>query len=158
LELAAARKKRRNVIMGFTLLSGIVVAAMVLAVIFQRKNAENEKLRGTAETKTQEAEQRLAEVQQKEQERLAEMQAKLKAEIAKKAVDIKLDAKEEDLRRTLAELQVLYGESQDNLKKAVESQARAEREEAAAKAAKSEAVASKDEAVKAKAEAEAAYL
>jgi hypothetical protein len=60
--------------------------------------------------------------------------------------------------RRLAQLQVLYGDQAELLKKTEEQKLRAEKNEAAAKAAKAEAVASKDEAVKAKAEAEAAYL
>ena len=119
------------------------------------QNSENQRLKGVAETKTQEAEQRLAEIQKKEAERLAEVQAKLKALSDKKVVDVKLDATTEDLKKTLEQLQVLYGESQDNLKAAEVAKAKAEKEENAAKAARNEALAAKEEAVTEKNKAEA---
>ncbi len=154
LEISGIRKKRRNVVIGFVVLSGIVVAAMVMAVVFQRKNTENERLKGVAELKTNEAESRLAEIQKKEAERLSEMQAKLKALSDKQVVDVKLDATSEDLKKTVVQLQAAYLEVQDNLKAAEVAKARAEREENAAKAARNDAVVAKEEAVKAKTQTE----
>ena len=154
LEVSAAAKKRRIVIFGFAVLSSIVVAAMVMAVVFQRKNTENERLKGVAEVKTNEAEQRLAEIQKKEAERLAEVQAKLKVLSEKQVVDVKLDATSEDLRKTLVQLQSAYLEVQDNLKLAEVAKAKAEKEENAAKAARNDAVIAKEDAVKAKTETE----
>ncbi len=155
LEVTAARKKRRNIVAGFVVLSGIVVAAMVAAVFFQRQNSENQRLKGVAEEKTQVAEQRLAEIQRKEAERLAELQEKLKVLSEKKVVDVKLDATTEDLKKTLQELQGAYVESEDRRKDAEAAKAKAEREENRAKEARNEAIAAKEEAVKAKNETEA---
>jgi serine/threonine protein kinase len=154
LEVSAARKKRRNVVIGFVLLSGIVVAAMVFAVVVQRKNSENERLRGVAEMKSQEAEQRLAEIQRKEAERVAEVQAKLKVLTEKRVVDTQLGATTEELKNTVQELQRAYLDSQENLKDAQEAKRKAEKEENAAKAARNEAVVAKEEAIKAKNDAE----
>nr|MBA2544642.1 AAA family ATPase [Deltaproteobacteria bacterium] len=154
LEISAARKKRRGIIAGFIVLSGIVVAAMIMAVVFQRKNAEATRLKGVAESERVVAEQRLSQIQKKEAERLAEMQAKLKVLSEKQVVDVKLDATTEDLKQTLAQLQVLYGESQDNLKAAEVAKARAEKEENAAKTARNDALVAKEDAVKAKTETE----
>jgi serine/threonine protein kinase len=150
LEQTAIRKKRRSIFAGFIVLSGIVVAAMVAAVFFQRQNSENAKLKVIAEEKTQVAEQRLAEIQKKETERLAELQAKLKVLGEKQVVDVKLGSKEAELTKTLAELQVAFVESEAARKLAEESKRRAEKEEAAAKAARNEAVAAEERAVKAK--------
>jgi len=154
LEQVAVRKKRRNVVVGFIILSGIVVAAMVMAVVFQRKNADNERLKGVAETKTTEAEQRLAEIQKKEAERLAEVQAKLKVLSEKQLVDTKFATTDENLKKTVIELQAAYVEATKNLQLAEDAKRKAEREETAAKEARNEAVASKEEAVKAKTETE----
>ncbi len=150
LELSAVRKKRRNILLGFVVLSGIVVAAMVAAVFFQRQNSENQKLKAVAEEKTLVAEQRLAEVQKKETERLAELQAKLKVLGEKQVVDVKLGSKEAELTKTLLELQVAFVDSEAARKVAEDAKRRAEREETAAKVARNEAVAAEERAVKAK--------
>ena len=86
--------------------------------------------------------------------RSAEVQVKLKVLSEKQVVDTKLDVATDDLKQTLAQLQVLYGESQDNLKAAEVAKARAEKEENAAKAARNDALVAKEEAVKAKTETE----
>ncbi len=150
LELSAVRKKRRNILLGFIVLSGIVVAAMVAAVFFQRQNSENAKLKVVAEEKTQVAEQRLAEIQKKETERLAELQAKLKVLGEKQVVDVKLGSKEAELTKTLIELQTAFVESESARKVAEDAKRRAEKEETAAKVARNEAVAAEERAVKAK--------
>jgi len=157
LEQAAIRRKRVRVIFGFIVLSGLVLAAMVTAVYFQRANSETKKARLAAESSQVEAERQLSEVQKKEKERQIAEAAKLKAEEAKQIVDVKLDVSQEDLKKTNAELNKALVESQESEKKAKDARNLAEESAQRAERARLDMVAAKDEAVKARSEAEKLY-
>jgi hypothetical protein len=157
LEVAAARRKRRGIIAGFVVLSGVVLAAMVALVVIQKSRSDAQTARKTAEVEKVKAQQALTDLQRKEQQRLLAEAATKKVEKAKQVVDVKLDDTSAKLRETLTQVQALYEESQDNLKTAQEQKARAEANEAAAERAKKEAVTAKEEAIKAKTEAENLY-
>ncbi len=157
LELAAMRRKRRGIIAGFVILSGVVLAAMVALVVIQKSRSDAQSARKAAEVEKVKAQQALTDLQQKEQQRLLAEAATKKVQKAKKVVDVKLDATNAQLRETLDQVQALYAESQDNLEKATEQKARAEANEAKAEKAKKEALTAKEEAIKAKTEAEELY-
>jgi hypothetical protein len=154
LELQAIRRKRRNVVLGFVVLSGLVLAAMVAAVFFQRQQAEQARL-AKAEAKASEeakkksdlAEQRLVDFKKEQAEKEA-------VEAEKRRVALKLATTDQNLQETYAQLKIAYGEVQENLDKAEKAKARAEKEEKAAKAAQEEAVKARNDAITAKAETE----
>ncbi len=157
LEQAAVRRQRIKVIVGFIVMSAIVVATMIALVVIQRSQSAAKKNQLAAEASQSEAERQLAEVQKKERERQIAESAKLRAEEAKQVVDVKLDKSQEDLAATNVELTKALAESQEAEKRAKDARRFAEDSATRAEKAHAEALVAKDEAVKAKAEAERLY-
>jgi hypothetical protein len=156
-EQAAIRRKRIGVISGFILLSGLVLAAMVVAVYFQRAHTETKKANKEAEAAKDEAKRQLSETQIKEKERQLADAERIKALEALQVVDVKLDKSEENLKVTNEQLKLALKESLENEDKAKEAQRRAEFGKVRAERAEAEAEAAKNDAVKAKTVAEKLY-
>jgi serine/threonine protein kinase len=154
LELQAIRRKRRNVVLGFVVLSGLVLAAMVAAVFFQRQKAEQARLAKAEADASAEAKKERALAEQRLIDFKKEQAEKERVEAEKRKVALKLATTDQNLKETYVQLQIAYGEVKENLDKAEKAKARAEREEKAAKAAQAEAVTARNEAVTAKAETE----
>jgi serine/threonine protein kinase len=149
-ETAQVRRRRAAIIGGFTALSLIVVATMVLLVIIQKSRAEAKDNQARAEVAQREAEHQLAEVK-KAQRQTAVVTA------AKGEVDVALGRSEVELMKTNAELVEALDAANANEEQAKRAQRRAEANARLAERAQNEAVASKDVAVKATAAAQAAY-
>jgi eukaryotic-like serine/threonine-protein kinase len=154
---AAARRRRVAVIAGFVTLSGLVVAAVVIALYFQSAHKKMAKLTEAAESAHRETQTQLAEVQKKEEERRIEEQQRLRAEAEKKVVNIQLDKSEEDLRETLKQLTVALQASEEAADQARRAKVRAEAGEARAEKLQAEAERARAEAEKARLEAERLY-
>jgi hypothetical protein len=148
-ETAQLRRRRAAIIGGFTALSLVVVATMVLLVIIQKSRTEAKANLAKAEISERQAQQSLEDLQHKEVERLAEEKAK-QAAVAKQGVtETKLKGAEEDLAVTNAELVKALDVANANEASAKRAQARAEENARLAEKAQSQAVASKDETAKA---------
>ncbi|MEJ7599322.1 MAG: AAA family ATPase, partial [Kofleriaceae bacterium] len=149
---AQTRRRRVGVIVGFALLSAIVLAAMVALVIIQRSRAEAKGQQQLAEVAKKEAERQLAAAQAKELERQKFETAKNQAEAVTKTTEGKLVVADATLVEKNKELTdalnvALEAETKEKLerKRAEDSAARAEKSQ-------KEAVASKEAAEKARAE------
>jgi len=156
-ETAQARRRRAAIIGGFTALSLIVVATMVLLVIIQKSRAEAKDNEARAEIAQQEAEHQLKVAQAKERERLFAEAAKKTAEGRTTVVQGKLGESEEQLRIANSELVNALREETESKTRAQRAQLRAEDSARLAQQAQDEALASKDIAIKAKDEARRAY-
>jgi serine/threonine protein kinase len=154
---AQARRRRAAIIGGFTALSLIVIATMVLLVIIQKSRAEAKDNEARAEIAQQEAEHQLQVAQTKERERHLAEAAKKVAEGETTVVQGKLGESEEQLRIANTELVKALAEETDSKTRAQRAQIRAEENARLAEKAQEEALASKDVAVKAKDEARRAY-
>jgi hypothetical protein len=156
-EQAALRRRRAAVIGGFTVLSALVIGAMVVAFFMNRLRTEAKRQEAAAVVNAQEAQRQLEIAQQKERERQEADAKKMEALAQKKEVTKALDVSKEQLAEANAELSVALNEALENEKQAKKEERRAERNEARAKEAEAAAVIAKDEALAAKAEAETAY-
>jgi len=156
-DTAQARRRRAAIIGGFTALSLIVVATMVLLVIIQKSRAEAKDNQAKAEVAQREAEDNLQGMQKKERERLVAEAAQKEAETKEGVTHKKLDISQEDLRVRNAELKEALDVANANEDQAKRAARRAEDSARQAEKAQDEAVASKDIAVKATAAAQAAY-
>jgi eukaryotic-like serine/threonine-protein kinase len=148
-ETAQARRRRAAIIGGFTFLSMIVVAAMVLLFIIQKSRAEAKDNLVKAEAAQREAQQNLEGMQKKESERLAEETEKRKIAAAKVVVDQKFDQSQEDLKMTNAELVKALDVATESAEQAKRSQHHAEENAKRAEKAEGEANVARDEAIKA---------
>ncbi|MBC7977638.1 MAG: protein kinase [Myxococcales bacterium] len=155
-ETQQVRRRRAAVIGGFTALSLIVVATMVLLVIIQKSRTEAKSNLAKAEISERQAQQNLEDLQKKEAERLAEEKAKQDALAKQGATETKLKGAEEDLAVTNAELVNALNVANANEASAKRAQARAEDSARLAEKAQGQAVASKDETAKANRELQAA--
>ena len=144
-ETAAQRRRKVWTIAGFTGLTVLMIAAMVTAVIIQRRGQEAKHNAEIAQQAKVEAEQNLAAVQKKEHEREVAEADKAKAEAAKKQVDVQLNEADQDLAKKNAELQAALDESKANEEQARAEKARAEENERRAEKLEGEAEAAKDE-------------
>ncbi|HET9625466.1 MAG TPA: protein kinase [Kofleriaceae bacterium] len=156
-EAAQLRKKRNGIIAGFTALSLVVVATMVLLVIIQKSRtlAKDNEARAEAAATEARAAQQEAEHQLAEVKKARAATAVVTAE--KQKVDEKLDQSQEDLKVTNEQLRLALDDATDKAEQAKKAQRRAEQNERAAQLAQEEAVKAKDEAVKAKDETRKAY-
>jgi len=148
-ETQQARRRRAAIIGGFTALSLVVIATMVLLVIIQKSRTEARDNLAQAEISERAAQQNLEGMQKKETERLAEEKAKKDALAAKGVVDVQLDQSKEKLAETNAELVKALDEATANEAHAKVAQRRAEDSARIAEKAQNEAVSSKDETAKA---------
>jgi hypothetical protein len=139
------RRKRLLTVVGFTGLTVLMIAAMVTAVVIQRRGQEAKRLAEVAQQAKLEAEQNLAALQKKEHERELAEAEKAKVEAAKQVVDVQLDQSQEDLAKKNQELMAALAESQAAEERARAEQARAEENERRAEKAQGEAEAAKDE-------------
>ncbi len=155
-ETAQVRRRRAAVIGGFTALSLIVVATMVLLVIIQKSRTEAKANLAKAEISERQAQQNLEDLQKKEAERLAEEKAKQDALVTVGKTEEKLDIAKEDLAVTNAELVKALDVANANEASAKRAQARAEESARIAEKAQTQAVAAKDETAKANRELQAA--
>jgi hypothetical protein len=156
-EAAQLKKKRNGIIAGFTALSLVVVATMILLVIIQKSRTlakENEAKAETAATEAltaqKEAEHQLAEVK-----KAKAATAVVTAE--KNVVDQQLGQSQEDLKVTNEQLKLALDDATDKADQAKKAQRRAEQNEHIAQQAQDDAVKAKDEAVRAKDEARRAF-
>jgi serine/threonine protein kinase len=156
-DTAQARRRRAAVIGGFTALSLIVVATMVLLVIIQKSRAEAKDNEARAEIAQREAEHQLHVAQDKEHQRIVAEAAKQAAEGQTTVVQGKLGESEEQLRVANTELVQALAEETDSKTKALRAQARAEDNERLAQDAQKQAQAARDDAVNAKEETRRAY-
>ena len=156
-ETAQLRRRRAAVIGGFTVLSLIVVATMVLLVIIQRSRAEAKANEARAEIAQRDAEHQLSVANEKEHQRLAAEAAKRAAEGQTTVVQGKLGESEEQLRVANAQLVEALAEETESKTRAQRAQLRAEDNERLAEEARQQAQASRDEAVKAQEAVRQAY-
>jgi serine/threonine protein kinase len=147
-ETAQIRRRRAAIIGGFTALSLIVVATMVLLVIIQKSRAEAKDNLAQAEVSQKQAEENLEGMQKKERERVAAEDAKTKIAAAKVVVDQQLGSAQEDLAETNKKLIVERDNATESAKQAQAAQVRAEASARAAERSQNEAVAAKDETTK----------
>jgi hypothetical protein len=153
-EQSAQRRRRAMIISGFTALSLIVVAAMSLAIVFQRASARDQRQAAEITKGKAEVERQLAVVKEREAERD-------KAEAAKKKADQKLNVADANLRDRARELALKNIELEDalalameNEEKAKKSRRRAERAAREADRARQDAVVARDDEAKQRREAE----
>jgi serine/threonine protein kinase len=144
-ETAVQRRRKVWTVAGFTGLTILMIAAMVTAVIIQRRGQEAKHNAEIAQQAKVEAEQNLAAVQKKEQEREIAEADKAKAEAAKQVVDVKLNEADKDLATKNAELTTALNESKANETQARLEKARAEENEKRAEKLEGIAEAAKDE-------------
>jgi serine/threonine protein kinase len=144
-EGALQRRRKLLTVVGFTGLTILMIAAMVTAVVIQRRGQEAKRNAEIAQQAKIEAEQNLAALQKKEHERELAEAEKAKVEAAKQVVDVKLDQSQEDLKRKNEELQAALDESKAAEERARAEKLRAEENERRAEKAQGEAEAAKDE-------------
>jgi serine/threonine protein kinase len=149
---AAARRRRVAVIVGFALLSAVVIAALVALVIIQKSRAEAKEQQIVAEIAKKEAERQLAAAQEKEIQRQTAEAAKVKAEEVTKTTEDKLVVADKTLIEKNKELTDALNVALEAEKKATEERRRAEDQKERAEKASKEAVVQKDAAEKARAE------
>jgi hypothetical protein len=154
-EGALQRRRRLLTIVGFTGLTILMIAAMITAVVIQKRGQEAKKNAEIAQQAKLEAEQNLAQLQKKEHERELAEAEKAKAEAAKQVVDVKLSEADQDLAKKNAELQAALDESKANEEKARAEKARAEENQRRAEKLEGEAEAAKDEIIIQKGQVEA---
>ncbi|HEY0193629.1 MAG TPA: protein kinase [Kofleriaceae bacterium] len=151
------RRRRNGIIAGFTALSLVVVATMVLLVVIQKSRtlardnqAKAEVAAREARSQQQEAEHQLAEV-------IKAKAATAQVTAAKAVVDTKLDRSQENLKVTNEQLKLALDEATANADQAKRAQQRAEASARLAEKSQDEAVKAKDQAVAAKEEVNKAY-
>jgi serine/threonine protein kinase len=144
-ETAAARRRKVATVAGFTVLAVLMIAAMVIAVVIQRRGEEVKRQADIAQQAKIEAEQNLGALQKKEQERELAEAEKAKVEAAKQVVDTKLDKSQEDLAKKNAELETALDESKQAEERAQAEKVRAEDDEKRAQKLQGEAEAAKNE-------------
>ena len=149
---AAARRRRLGVIVGFSLLSFVVVAALVALVIIKRSQAEAKEQQVLAEVAKKEAERQLAAAQEKEIQRQKAEAAKVAAEEVTKTTEDKLVVADKTLIEKNKELTDALNVALDAEKKAKDERRRAEDSADRAEKAGKEALVQKDAAEKARAE------
>ncbi|HEY5936686.1 MAG TPA: protein kinase [Kofleriaceae bacterium] len=149
---AAARRRRLGVIVGFSLLSFVVVAALVALVIIKRSQAEAKEQQLLAEVAKKEAERQLAAAQEKEIQRQNAEAAKVAAEEVTKTTEDKLVVADKTLIEKNKELTDALNVALDAEKKAKDERRRAEDQTDRAEKASKEALVQKDAAEKARAE------
>jgi hypothetical protein len=153
-EQAAIRRKRMGVIGGFIVLSGLVVAAIVIALYFQNAHKEMTDLRNQAEASDAETKKQFEAFKIEQEQR---REAEEKAAAARKQTTVvtgQLDVAQEDLKETNKQLTFALEQAQDNAEKAEKARNRAELGEARAEALQKEAEKAKNEAIVAQKEAE----
>ena len=156
-QAAQDRRRRFAIIGGFTVLSLIVVATMVLLVIIQRSRTQAKDNQVKAEIAQREAEQQLQIAQTKERERLAAEAATKTAKAETTVVTTQLDQSKEQLKIANDELTKALAEETDSKTKALRAQAQAEREARRAELAEAAAVTSEAEAKQARDDATRAF-
>jgi hypothetical protein len=163
-ETAQLRRRRNAVIAGFTALSLVVVATMVLLVIIQKSRTlananrvkaeiaqkDAESSQQAAETARQDAQHQLAVAQQNLKDRITAEKKTAVVTEEKKVVTTELDKSKEDLIRE-------RDNATESAKQAQRAQVRAEISARVAERAQQEALASKDVAVKAEDAVRKAY-
>ena len=148
-ETQQARRRRAGIIGGFTALSLVVVATMVLLVIIQKSRTEARANLAKAEISERQAQENLEGMQKKEAERQAAEGEKAKIAREKVVVDQKLGVSDQNLAVANAELIKALDEATTNAEHAKRAQLRAEESARVAEKAQGEAVASKEETAKA---------
>ncbi|MGE0870411.1 MAG: protein kinase [Kofleriaceae bacterium] len=162
LEQTEHRRRRMVVIGGFALLSGLVIAALVTALYFQRLQASETAQRELAVEAKKEAEQQLEVATRKEQERRIAEAAKQKAEAERKKAEQtteeigtklgettgKLTESESKLHDKIEELNRAMNEAVEAKKLAEENAKQAERHKAEAEAERDIATKERDRANK----------
>jgi len=156
-EIAQTRRRRNAVIGGFTALSLIVVATMVLLVIIQKSRTEAKDNYTRAEAARVTAEGALAEKDKKEREREAAERAKEKITREKGIVDVALGEREKQLELTNRELVQERDNATESAKAAQRAQVKAEESARAAEKAHAEALVQRDRAQAATERAEGLY-
>ncbi|HSN29574.1 MAG TPA: protein kinase [Kofleriaceae bacterium] len=144
-EGAVQRRRRIATIAGFTGLTILMIAAMVTAVVIQRRGQEAKHNAEIAMQARKEAEDNLSALQKKEKERELAEAEKAKVEAAKQVVDVKLDQSQVDLAKTNEELKAALEESKLNEERAKDQRRIAEENARRAEKAQGEAEAAKDE-------------
>jgi serine/threonine protein kinase len=156
-EIAQQRRRRNAIVGGFTALSLIVVATMVLLVIIQKSRTEARDNYAKAEVARQQAESALAEKDKKERERMAAESARKQIADAKQTVDIQLGQSREDLEKANQELIQERDNATESAKAAQRAQLKAEDSARLAEKAHAEALTQRDRAQAATERAEALY-
>jgi hypothetical protein len=156
-EAAQIRRRRVAVIGGFTALSAIVIATMILLVIIQKSRTEARENFSQAERARVEATQALAQKEQKERERDKAEADKARIAKEKGVVDQQLGQSREDLERANRDLIVERDNATESAKAAQRAQIKAEESAKLAAESKNEALVQRDIAVRATAATEAAY-
>ncbi|MBV8759142.1 MAG: protein kinase [Deltaproteobacteria bacterium] len=144
-EGAVQRRRRIATVAGFTGLTILMIAAMVTAVVIQRRGQEAKKNAEIAQQARKEAEDNLGALQRKEKEREIAEAEKAKVEAAKQVVDVKLDQSQVDLAKSNEELKAALEESKLNEERAKDQRRIAEENARQAEKAQGEAEAAKDE-------------
>jgi len=142
-----AVQRRRKIIsaVGFSGVTILMIAAMVTAVVIQRRGQEAKHNAEIAQSARKDAEDSLAALQKKEKEREIAESEKAKAEAAKQVVDVKLDQSQVDLAKSNEELKAALEESKLNEERAKDQRRIAEENARQAEKAQGEAEAAKDE-------------
>ncbi|MEO7729882.1 MAG: AAA family ATPase, partial [Kofleriaceae bacterium] len=148
-ETQQARRRRAGIIGGFTALSLVVVATMVLLVIIQKSRTEAKDNLAKAEISERQAQANLEGMQKKEAERQTAETEKSRISREKVVVDQKLGVSDQNLAVANAELIKALDEATTNAEHAKRAQLRAEDSARVAEKAQGEAVASKEETGKA---------
>ncbi|HEY0988503.1 MAG TPA: AAA family ATPase, partial [Kofleriaceae bacterium] len=156
-EIAQARRRRTAIIGGFTALSLIVVATMVLLVIIQKSRTEAKDNYVKAESARVTAESALADRDKKEREREVAERARIKIADEKKTVDEALGQSKEDLQKANKDLIVERDNATESAKAAQRAQVKAEESARAAEKAQAEALVQRDRAQAATERAQALY-
>jgi len=156
-EIAQTRRRRNAVIGGFTALSLIVVATMVLLVIIQKSRTAARDNYERAEAARVTAEGALAERDKKERERDVAERAKEKIAKEKGVVDLALGEREKQLEVANKELTQERDNATESAKAAQRAQVKAEESARAAEKAHAEALVQRDRAQAATERAEGLY-
>jgi hypothetical protein len=144
-EVAVQRRRRFATVAGFIGLTVLMIAAMVTAVVIQRRGQEVKRSADVALQARKEAEDNLSALQKKEKERELAEAEKAKVEAAKQVVDVKLDQAGEDLKQKNAELTAALNDSKLAEEQAKDQRRIAEENARQAEKAQGEAEAAKDE-------------
>jgi eukaryotic-like serine/threonine-protein kinase len=148
-ETQQARRRRAGIIGGFTALSLVVVATMVLLVIIQKSRTEAKDNLAKAEISQRQAQENLEGMQKKEAERQVAEAEKARIAREKIVVDQKLGVADQNLTVANAELIKALDEATANAEHAKRAQFHAEDSARIAEKAQAEAVASKEETARA---------
>jgi hypothetical protein len=144
-ENAVQRRKKIISAVGFSGVTILMIAAMVTAVVIQRRGQEAKRNAEIAQQARKEAEDNLSALQRKEKEREVAEAEKAKVEAAKQVVDVKLDQSQVDLAKSNEELKAALAESKLNEERAKDQRRIAEENARQAEKAQGEAEAAKDE-------------